>query len=60
MASSKYPMIPVAEAVRRVLAAVEPLPPVELPFMAAQGLVLAEDVHAAEPMPPFAASSKDG
>lgn len=60
MAESKYPMIPVDEAVRRVLAAVAPLPPIELPFMAAQGLVLAEDVRATEPMPPFPASAKDG
>ncbi|HBY95010.1 MAG TPA: molybdopterin molybdenumtransferase MoeA, partial [Chloroflexi bacterium] len=60
MAESKYPMIPVEEAVSRVLAAVAPLPPIELPFMKAQGLVLAEDVRAAEPMPPFAASAKDG
>lgn len=60
MAESKYPMIPVEEAVGRILEKVSPLPPVELPFMAAQGLVLAEDIRATEPMPPFPASAKDG
>lgn len=60
MVESKYPMITVAEAIDRVLRAVQPLAPVELPFMAAQGLVLAEDLRATEPMPPFPASAKDG
>jgi molybdenum cofactor synthesis domain-containing protein len=53
-------MIPVEEAIELVLEAVQPLPPVRVPFNDALGLVLAEDVHAAEPMPPFRAASVDG
>ena len=53
-------MIPVEEAIDLVLQAVQPLPPVRVPFNDALGLVLAEDVHAAEPMPPFRAASVDG
>jgi molybdenum cofactor synthesis domain-containing protein len=53
-------MIPVEEAIDLVLQAVQPLPPVRVPFYDALGLVLAEDVRAAEPMPPFRAASVDG
>jgi gephyrin len=53
-------MIPVEEAIDLVLQAVRPLPPVRVPFNDALGLVLAEDVHAAEPMPSFRAASVDG
>jgi molybdenum cofactor synthesis domain-containing protein len=53
-------MIPVEEAIELVLEAVQPLPPVRVPFNDALGLVLAEDVHATEPMPPFRAASVDG
>ena len=53
-------MIPVEEAIDLVLQAVQPLPPVRVPFNDALGLVLAEDVRAAEPMPPFRAASVDG
>ncbi len=53
-------MIPVEEAIDIILQRVNPLPPIDLPFFEALGLVLAEDVHAAEPMPPFPAASVDG
>ena len=53
-------MIPVREAVDIVLQEVRPLPPKPVSFAQALGLVLAEDVYAAEPMPPFAASAVDG
>ena len=57
---SPYPMILVEEAVEIILREVRPLPPVRSPFTDVLGLVLAEDVHAAEPMPPFRAASVDG
>jgi len=57
---SPYSMIPVEEAIDIILQAVQPLQPVRVPFHDALGLVLAEDVHAAEPMPPFRAASVDG
>lgn len=53
-------MIPVEEAIDIILQAVHPLQPVCVSFNDALGLVLAEDVHAAEPMPPFRAASVDG
>lgn len=60
MPESPYPMLPVEEAIDIVLSQVHPLSPVGLPFTQVLGLVLAEDVHAAEPMPPFRAASVDG
>ncbi|MFQ5858661.1 MAG: gephyrin-like molybdotransferase Glp [Anaerolineae bacterium] len=60
MPSSKYPMIPVEEAQQRIFERTRPLEPVRMRFDKALGFVLAEDVHAAENMPPFAASAKDG
>lgn len=53
-------MVLVEEAIEIILREVHPLPPVRVPFTDALGLVLAEDVHAVEPMPPFAAASVDG
>ncbi len=60
MLSSDYPMLPVAEALEIVLREAQPLPPRRLPAAQALGLVLAEEVRAAAPLPPFAASIKDG
>jgi len=57
---SPYSMIPVEEAIDLVLQAVHPLQPVHVPFHDALGLVLAEDVRASEPMPPFRAAAVDG
>ncbi len=48
------------EAQRDVLAAVPPLPVVEVPLREALGLVLAADVVAAHDVPPFANSAMDG
>jgi molybdenum cofactor synthesis domain-containing protein len=58
--SSPYKMVSVDDAVSFVLTHVVPLPPVTVPLAAAHGRVLAQDVHAAEPQPPFRASIKDG
>lgn len=57
---SAYRMVSVAEALATVLAQTSPLPAARVPLAAALGLVLAEDVVAAEPQPPFRASVKDG
>jgi molybdopterin molybdotransferase len=53
-------MIPIEEALAIIQREVQPLPAVTMPFNQALGLVLAEDVFADEPMPPFAAASVDG
>lgn len=60
MPESPYPMIPVEEAISTALSQVHPLEPLRVPFSDALGLVLAEDVHATEPMPPFRAAAVDG
>jgi molybdenum cofactor synthesis domain-containing protein len=60
MPESPYPMIEIAEALALIDEQVGPLPALVLPFAEALGLVLAEDVVADEPMPPFAAASVDG
>ncbi|MDI3341307.1 MAG: molybdopterin molybdotransferase MoeA [Sphaerobacter sp.] len=53
-------MLGVDEARRRVLAAVSPLPAVEVTLLDAPGLVLAEDVVADADIPPFRNSAMDG
>lgn len=60
MPESKWPLLPVSEARRIILEHVQPLGTEERRFEDAQGYVLAEDVRAREPMPPFPASAKDG
>lgn len=60
MPESPYPMITVDEAVAIVLSHIKPLPPVRRPFFEAYGLVLANDVYAREPLPPFPAAAVDG
>ena len=60
MPESPYPEVPVDEALAAVLAEVEPLAARRVPFEDAVGRVLAEAVFADGPMPPFAASAKDG
>ena len=57
---SPYPMLPVPEALAIVLRETTVLPPVEIPLGECGGHVLAGDVVAKEPLPPFAASVKDG
>jgi molybdenum cofactor synthesis domain-containing protein len=53
-------MIPLSEAQEHVLAACQPLTPVEVPLASATGLVLAAPVSATEDVPPFANSAVDG
>ncbi|TMC60567.1 MAG: molybdopterin molybdenumtransferase MoeA, partial [Chloroflexi bacterium] len=60
MTQSKYEMISVEEALRIVLAQVQPLTAALVPLQDAQSLVMAESVLASEDMPPFAAAGVDG
>ncbi|GIK43589.1 MAG: molybdopterin molybdenumtransferase MoeA [Chloroflexota bacterium] len=60
MPESPYPMILIEEALALIEHNVQLLPAVTLPFDQALGLVLAEDIFAAEPMPLFPAASVDG
>lgn len=60
MAESTYPMLPVAAALEIVLAQAVPLPVETVPVRDAVGRILAHDVVAQEPLPPFPASIKDG
>lgn len=60
MPESKWPLISVDEARARIREHVCRLPVEEIRFDDAQGRVLANDVHAPDPLPPFPASSKDG
>jgi molybdopterin molybdotransferase len=53
-------LISVDEVRERVLAAVQPLPPVRTPLFDALGLVLAEGVVASHDVPPFTNSAMDG
>jgi molybdenum cofactor synthesis domain-containing protein len=53
-------MILIEEALAIVEREVQPLPAVTMPFDQALGLILAEDIFAVEPMPPFPAASVDG
>lgn len=60
MAESSYPMLPVPEAQALVLAQTVTLPSVTVALSAALGYVVAQDIVAQEPLPPFPASIKDG
>ena len=53
-------LLDVDETVRQILAEIERLPAETVPLPAALGRVLAEDVIAAESLPPFPNSSMDG
>ena len=53
-------MIPVDEALARVIAAARPLGIETLPLAAARGRVLAADMHAQHPLPLFTQSAVDG
>ena len=53
-------MIPVAEALERILAAFAPLPAEQVSLSAALGRVLAEEVRARLTQPPVAVSAMDG
>lgn len=58
--SSPWPMISVDEALKIVLDKIAPLPVVQIPVSESLGHVIAEDVRAKDPLPPFRASIKDG
>ncbi len=60
MPESPYEMLPVDQALRIVLEHAQRLPPVDLPLLQAAGSILAGDIVAQEPLPPFPASIKDG
>ena len=60
MPESTYPMLPVADALALVLAQAEPLTPISANLVAAFGQILAADIFAGDPLPPFPASVKDG
>ncbi len=53
-------LLPVEEALARILEGVEPLPAEEVPLAAATGRILAVPLRAKRDMPPFDASSMDG
>jgi molybdopterin molybdotransferase len=53
-------LMPVAEALRRILASAAPLPVENVPLDDALGLVLAEDLVARRTQPPAAVSAMDG
>jgi molybdopterin molybdotransferase len=53
-------LISIAEARERVLAAVRPLPPEQVPLEAALGRVLAEEARSDGDLPPFDSSAMDG
>ncbi|KAF2580883.1 hypothetical protein F2Q68_00000732 [Brassica cretica] len=56
----KSEMIPTEEALRIVFSVSERLPPVVVSLQEALGKVLAEDIRAPDPLPPYPASVKDG
>ena len=58
--ASPYPMLPVPEALALTLAHTRVMTAHDVDLSRALGLVLAHDVHAADPLPPFPASIKDG
>src|SRR3546814_18290113 len=53
-------MIPVAEALDRILGDVEPLPAEQVPLLDGFGRVIAADVTARRTQPPMAVSAMDG
>ncbi len=60
MTSSPYPMLSVEEALEVTLAQASRLPPVTRRLSRVRGAILAADVAAHEPLPPFPASTMDG
>ena len=53
-------MLTYEEALAQILSQTQPLPPVQTPLQDALGLVLAQDLIAPHPLPPFSNSSMDG
>ncbi|MFM7581947.1 MAG: molybdopterin molybdenumtransferase MoeA, partial [Caldilinea sp.] len=60
MVESSDPLLEVEQALRIVLAQAVPLAPLWCSLSAARGHILAAAVTAAQPLPPFPASVKDG
>lgn len=58
--SSPYPLVSIEHALAAILAHSPLLPVAQTPLTEALGCVLAADVFAPAPMPPFPASAKDG
>lgn len=56
--SSSYSLLPISEATQIILKTAKRLEPVSVSLDKALGTILAEDVHAPEPLPPFPASIK--
>lgn len=56
--SATAAMISPEEALRKVLSVAQRLPPVTVPLHEALGKVLAEDIRAPDPLPPYPASVK--
>ena len=57
---SPYPLIPMDEAISMIMANSQCLPQKVITLEESLGFILASDVFAKEPFPPFAASVKDG
>ncbi|MBV7328982.1 molybdopterin molybdenumtransferase MoeA [Chloroflexi bacterium TSY] len=60
MTESPYLMLSVEDALKTVLVQAQPLPSQLVELSTASGMILAQDVVAGEPLPPFPASMKDG
>jgi gephyrin len=58
--ASPYPMLPVPDALHITLSHTRVMSSQLVDIQHALGRVLAQDVHAADPLPPFPASIKDG
>jgi molybdopterin molybdotransferase len=56
----RAPLLPVAEALKRILAAAAPVSAETLPLMAARGRTLAADLASRRTQPPFATTAMDG
>ena len=55
---TKSTMVSADEALRIVLSVAQRLPPVTVPLLDALGKILAEDIRAPDPLPPYPASVK--
>ena len=60
MTRSTYSMLSVEDALEVTLAQARPLAPVHRSLSMVRGAILAADIAAQEPLPPFPASTKDG
>ena len=58
--TSAYDILPVSDALNIVLAYSKTLAPVKITLAEADGFLLAQDVFAKDPLPPFRASIMDG